>query len=67
MLFISHDLGIVRRIADRVAVMHDGRIVEAGPVEDVFHSPRADYTRTLLSSIPRIDFARLKALREPSE
>ena len=66
MLFISHDLGIVRRIADRVAVMHDGRIVEAGLVEDVFRSPRADYTRTLMTSIPRVDFARLSALREPS-
>ncbi|MBO9454378.1 ABC transporter ATP-binding protein [Paracoccus sp. R12_1] len=52
MLFISHDLGIVRRIADRVCVMKDGEIVEQGPVEAIFSDPRHDYTRKLLAAEP---------------
>ena len=54
-LFITHDLGIVRRIADRVAVMHDGRIVETGLTEDLFQRPRDPYTRELLDTEPRSD------------
>ncbi len=52
MLFISHDLGIVRRIADRVCVMKDGEIVEQGPVEAIFADPQHDYTRKLLAAEP---------------
>jgi microcin C transport system ATP-binding protein len=52
-LFITHDLNIVRRFADKVCVMNDGLIVEAGPVEDVFENAQHDYTRHLLSSEPR--------------
>jgi microcin C transport system ATP-binding protein len=52
-LFITHDLNIVRRFADKVCVMNDGLIVEAGPVEGVFENPQHDYTRHLLSSEPR--------------
>jgi microcin C transport system ATP-binding protein len=51
-LFITHDLGIVRRMADRVAVMKDGIIVETGSMEEVFHHPKDDYTKLLLSSEP---------------
>ncbi|AUH63622.1 ABC transporter ATP-binding protein [Paracoccus zhejiangensis] len=53
MLFISHDLGIVRRIADRVCVMKDGLIVEQGPVEEIFANPQHDYTRKLLAAEPQ--------------
>ncbi|MGO6745466.1 ABC transporter ATP-binding protein [Rhizobium ruizarguesonis] len=53
MLFITHDLGIVRKFADRVCVMTKGRIVETGAVEDVFSNPKHDYTRHLLASEPR--------------
>jgi microcin C transport system ATP-binding protein len=53
MLFITHDLGIVRRIADRVCVMLKGKIVEQGPVADIFGNPRHDYTRRLLAAEPK--------------
>jgi microcin C transport system ATP-binding protein len=53
MLFITHDLGIVRKVADRVCVMLQGKIVEAGPVADVFGNPQHEYTQRLLAAEPR--------------
>lgn len=53
-LFITHDFGITAELADRVAVMQRGRIVEEGSVEEIFYSPKANYTRELLEAIPRI-------------
>ncbi|RXT35075.1 ABC transporter ATP-binding protein [Bradyrhizobium betae] len=55
LLFITHDLGIVRRIADHVCVMKSGEIVEQGPVEQVFKSPKHHYTRDLLAAEPKPD------------
>jgi peptide/nickel transport system ATP-binding protein len=55
LLFISHDLGVIRHVADRVLVFHSGRIVEQGPVGEVFARPASDYTRSLLASVPRIE------------
>ena len=52
MLFISHDLGVVRSLANRTAVMSAGQLLEIGPTERVFQSPESDYTRTLLASVP---------------
>ena len=54
MLFISHDLGVVRHISDRVAVMLAGKIVEIGDKHQIFEAPQHEYTRKLLDSIPRI-------------
>ena len=53
MLFITHDLGIVRKIADRVCVMTQGKIVETGPTKEIFANPQHDYTRHLLSAEPK--------------
>ncbi|MBX9929954.1 MAG: ABC transporter ATP-binding protein [Methylobacterium sp.] len=53
MLFITHDLGIVKRIASRVCVMLAGRIVEAGPVADIFSNPKHEYTQRLIASEPQ--------------
>lgn len=54
-LFITHDLGVVEYIADEVAVMHNGKIVELGVTGDIFSSPKHDYTKKLLKAIPRIE------------
>lgn len=52
MLFVTHDFGVVARICDRVAVMYAGRIVETGPVREIFRNPRHPYTRALLAAVP---------------
>jgi len=55
MLFISHDLSVVRYMSDRIAVMHHGKLVETGETEPLFSQPHHDYTRRLLSAIPLLD------------
>jgi oligopeptide/dipeptide ABC transporter ATP-binding protein len=55
LIFISHDLSVVKHLSDRIAVMYRGKIIEMGPALDVMERPQHDYTRTLLSAIPRIE------------
>jgi peptide/nickel transport system ATP-binding protein len=55
MVFISHDLAVVRLIADRLLVMYQGRIVERGPAEEIWADPRHPYTQALLGAIPHPD------------
>ncbi|WP_043662955.1 ABC transporter ATP-binding protein [Streptomyces xylophagus] len=58
MLLVSHDLGVIAGAADRVAVMHEGRVVESGTAVDVFTRPQEPYTKQLLAAVPRIDAPR---------
>src|SRR3978361_2150573 len=57
MIFITHNLGIVARMCDQIAVMYAGRVVEHGPVRDIFNTPAHPYTKALLNSIPRMSDA----------
>lgn len=52
MIFISHDLSVVRYISDRIMVMHQGKIIEKGQADDIYFNPRQEYTKNLIASIP---------------
>ncbi|AMQ07480.1 ABC transporter ATP-binding protein [Sporosarcina sp. FSL K6-1540] len=64
-IFITHDLGVVANVADRVAVMYGGRIVEVGTVDEVFYNPQHPYTWGLLSSMPSLDTSEEKLYAIP--
>lgn len=64
-LFITHDMAVVAQIADRVVVMLHGRKVEEGPVEEIFANPQHDYTKALLSAVPKLGEMQSKQYPEP--
>ncbi len=64
-LFITHDFGVVREIADRVIVMQKGRMVETGTVDAIFSAPQTDYTRALLAAVPRFRATAREDLKDP--
>lgn len=66
-LFISHNLGVVREFADRVYVIYKGRIVERGPTASIFAEPRHAYTRALLAAIPRLTGGGIPDIEEASD
>jgi oligopeptide transport system ATP-binding protein len=63
-LFVAHDIGVVRHVSDRIAVMHEGKIVEEGPAEQVCEQPRDDYTKQLLAAVPIPDPREAQARRQ---
>jgi oligopeptide transport system ATP-binding protein len=63
-LFIAHDLAVVRSVSDRIAVMHNGRLVEIGEAEQVYSSPREPYTQALLTAVPIPDPRKMRERRE---
>jgi peptide/nickel transport system ATP-binding protein len=65
-VFITHDMGVIAEIADRVMVMYAGRVVESGSKRDLFHTPRHPYTRALLDSIPPLSGLRPRRLKSIS-
>jgi oligopeptide transport system ATP-binding protein len=62
-VFVAHDIGVVRHISDRIAVMHDGKIVEEGTADQVCEAPRDDYTKKLLAAVPIPDPRESRARR----
>jgi oligopeptide/dipeptide ABC transporter ATP-binding protein len=66
-LFIAHDMGVVRHVADRIAVMYLGRVVEEGPAEEVCTAPRHPYTRMLIASVPALGGTNAEELRSRGE
>ncbi len=66
-IFISHDLGVVKFMSDRIMVMNAGRIEEIGPAEEIYQRPRRDYTRQLISAIPAGTLERIQDLRAERE
>ncbi len=64
-MFITHDMGVVAEVADEVLVMHNGKVMESGPVDAIFHAPQDDYTRMLIGSVLKLEQKAEIRLRRP--
>ena len=64
-LFITHDMGVVSEISDRVIVMFDGKIVEEGLPQKIFHNPEHNYTKKLINSVPKL--GSMKGVKQPKK
>ena len=64
-MFITHDMGVVAEMADRVLVMYKGHKMEEGTVDQIFHDPQHRYTKTLLNAVPKLGSMRGKSGPEP--
>ena len=64
-MFITHDMGVVAEIADEVIVMYNGKVMETGPVDEIFHAPRNDYTKMLIGSVLKLESKAEIRLRRP--
>jgi peptide/nickel transport system ATP-binding protein len=56
-LFISHDLSVVKFMSDDVIVMQNGKIVESGKAQEIYHQPKSDYTKELLNAVPKVSLS----------
>ena len=65
-IMITHDLGVVASMCDRIAVMYAGRIVEYGTTDDIFYNPKHEYTKGLLRSIPKLDSRNQRLIDVPA-
>jgi ABC-type oligopeptide transport system ATPase subunit len=66
-LFISHDLNVVKAICDRTYVIYHGKFVEEGATKDIFASPKSEYTKTLLNAVPKLSSAYIERLERRIE
>jgi peptide/nickel transport system ATP-binding protein len=66
LIFVSHDLSVIRRVCDRVAVLQAGRLVETGTVQQVYGAPRQQYTKDLLAAVPTLEKSLATARRRAS-
>jgi peptide/nickel transport system ATP-binding protein len=57
-LFISHDLSVVKFMSDDVIVMQNGKIVESGKAQEIYHQPKSDYTKELLNAVPKVSLSK---------
>lgn len=67
LLFVSHDLGVIRQVCDEISVMHEGKIIEQGPCMDILKAPKEEYTKKLIAAIPKLHGPKPEYLPNPQK